>query len=74
MPNNLIGPTSPCFQGGLALEDSKIHFNNIFVGTTDPNYNRGFTSILYMNKYINDIPIRGTTSPKGEIIIIIIQK
>ena len=55
-PNNPTGPTSPPNQGRLALGDSKIHFNNTFVGTTDPNYNIGFTSILYMNKYINDIP------------------
>ena len=25
------------------------------MGTTDPTYNRGFTSILYMMNYINDI-------------------
>ena len=54
-PNNPTGSTSPCFKGQLVLGDSKIHFNNTFVGTTDPNYNKGFTSIIYMNNYINDI-------------------
>ena len=56
IPNNPKGSTYPFFQGQLALEDSKIHFNNTFVGTTDPTYNEGFTSRLYMTKYINDIP------------------
>ena len=34
----------------------KNHFNNTFVGTTDLTYNKGFTSRIYMTKYINDIP------------------
>ena len=39
-----------------ALGYSKIHFNNTFVGTNDPICNKGITSIIYMVKYINDIP------------------
>ena len=37
---------------------AKINFNNTFVGTTDPTYNEYFTSRIYMNKYIKDIPNR----------------
>ena len=55
-PNNSIGTTSPTNHGRLDLGDSKIHFYNTFVGTTDPTYNEGFTSRLYMTNYINDIP------------------
>ena len=58
IPNNPTGLTSPHFQGRLALGDSKIHFNNTFVGTTNLTYNGGFASRLYMTKYINDIPNR----------------
>ena len=54
--NNPTGPTSPCSQGRHSLGDSKIHFDNTFVGTTDLTYNKGFNSRLYMIKYINDIP------------------
>ena len=58
-PNKLIGSASPpSNKGQLALGDSKIHFNNTFVGITDPTYNGGFTSRLYMTNYINDIPNR----------------
>ena len=56
--NNPTWWTYPQFHVLLALWDSKIHFNNTFVGTTDPNYNRGFKSRLYMTSYINDIPNR----------------
>ena len=55
-PNNPIGLNSPPNEDQLVLVDSKMHFNNTFVGTTDPNYNEGFTSRLYMTNYINEIP------------------
>ena len=35
------------------------------MGTTDPTYNKGFTSRLYMTKYINDIPNRRNISRRG---------
>ena len=57
-PNNPTRLTSPCCQGWIFLGESKTHFNNTFVGTTNPTYNGGFTSRLYMTNYINDIPNR----------------
>ena len=70
-PNNSIGPNYPPNQGRLALGDSKLHFSNTFVGTTDPNYNKDFTSILYMTNYINDIPNRRNNIPERVITIMI---
>ena len=64
-PNNPTGLTTPCFQGRLYLKDSKIHFNNTLVGTTDSTYNIGFTSRLYMANYINDIPNQRNASEVG---------
>ena len=58
-------------QGQLDLGDSKLNFNNSFVGTTHLTYNKGFTSILYLTNYINDIPNCRKNIPIGEIIIII---
>ena len=55
-PNNPTWSTYPPKQGQIYLGDSKIHFNNTFVGPTDLTYNGIFTSRLYMNKYNNDIP------------------
>ena len=71
-PNNPTRPNSPPKQGRISLGDSKIHFNNTFVGTTDPTYNGGFTSRLSMNNYINEIPNQRNNISK-EVITIIIQ-
>ena len=57
-PNNPIELTYRPNQVRLAFGELKLHFNNTFVGTTNPTYNEGFTSRLYMTKYIIDIPNR----------------
>ena len=40
--------TYPLNQDQIAFIDSKLHFNNTFVGNTNPTYNGGFTSRIYM--------------------------
>ena len=42
--------TSPSQHDRIDLGDIQIHFNNYFLGTIDPTYNVGFTSILLLQQ------------------------